>query len=142
MRDPRDVALSCLRNNFQLNALTYAFTDLAQTAACYAACMELAQIYRSVLPLKVMDVRHEALVADLDKGLAAICQFLDLTPEPAMSDVAGTANRRSVRTPSAQQVRAGLNRKGLARWRSYETELAPVLPVLEPWVRRFEYDRA
>ncbi|HEY2753106.1 tetratricopeptide repeat-containing sulfotransferase family protein [Phenylobacterium sp.] len=141
VRDPRDVALSCLRNNFQLNALTYAFTDLAQTAACYGACMELAQIYRSVLPLKVMDVRHEALVADLDKGLAAICGFLDLTPERAMSDVAGTANRRSVRTPSAPQVRAGLNRKGLGRWRSYEAELAPVLPALAPWVRRFGYDQ-
>jgi hypothetical protein len=141
VRDPRDVALSCLRNNFQLNALTYAFTDLAQTAACYGACMELAQIYRSVLPLKVMDVRHEALVADLDKGLAAICEFLDLTPERAMSDVAGTANRRSVRTPSAPQVRAGLNRKGLGRWRSYEAELAPVLPALAPWVRQFGYDQ-
>ncbi|HEX5264538.1 MAG TPA: sulfotransferase, partial [Phenylobacterium sp.] len=141
VRDPRDVTLSCLRNNFQLNAMTYAFTDLAETAGCYAACMTLAETYRRVLPLEVLDVRHEALIVDLDRGLSEICCFLGLTPEPGMSDVAGTANRRSVRTPSAQQVRAGLNRKGLARWRSYEAELAPVLPVLEPWVRRFEYDR-
>jgi hypothetical protein len=141
LRDPRDVTLSCLRNNFQLNAMTYAFTDLAQTADCYAACMDLAQTYRRVLSLKVLDVRHEALITDFEGGLAEICRFLDLTLEPGMSDVAGTANRRSVRTPSAQQVRAGLNRKGLARWRSYEAEVAPVLPVLEPWVRRFGYDR-
>ncbi len=49
VRDPRDVVLSCLRNNFQLNAMTYAFTDLAETAACYDACMAMAEVYRRVL---------------------------------------------------------------------------------------------
>jgi hypothetical protein len=142
VRDPRDVALSCLRNNFQLNAMTYAFTDLAQTTACYSACMALARTYRAVLPLDVLDVRHEALIADFDGGLAEICRFLDLSPEPAMADVAGTAGRRAVRTPSAPQVRAGLNSKGVGRWRGYADQLAPVLPVLEPWVRRFGYGAA
>ncbi len=43
LRDPRDVALSCFRQAFQMNAMTYAFTDLAETAACYDACMRLAE---------------------------------------------------------------------------------------------------
>ncbi|WP_372784534.1 sulfotransferase [Phenylobacterium sp.] len=139
VRDPRDVTLSCLRNNFQLNAMTYAFTDLAEAAACYAAGMALAERYRAMLPLKVLEVRHEALIADFASGLAEICRFLDLAPEPGMTDVAATANRRAVRTPSAPQVRAGLNAKGVGRWRAYVDQLAPVLPALEPWVRRFGY---
>ena len=139
VRDPRDVTLSCLRNNFQLNAMTYAFTDLQDAAACYAACMTLAQIYRAVLPPAWLEVRHETLIGDFEPGLAAICAFLGLEPEPAMADVAGTARGRSVRTPSATQVRAGLNQKGLGRWRAYERELAPALPVLDPWVGRFGY---
>ena len=57
-----------------------------------------------------------------------------------MADVAATARRRSVRTPSAPQVRAGLNRKGLGRWRAYDERLAPVLPMLAPWVERFGYE--
>jgi tetratricopeptide (TPR) repeat protein len=140
LRDPRDVALSCLRNSFQLNAMTYAFTDLQQTAACYAGGMALAEVYRALLPLTVLEVRHESLVEDFEAGLAAICGFLGLQLDPAMADVAATARARPVRTPSAAQVRAGVNRKGVGRWRAYAAELAPVLPVLEPWVRRFGYD--
>jgi tetratricopeptide (TPR) repeat protein len=140
VRDPRDVVLSCLRNNFQLNAMTYAFTDLQATAACYAAGMTLAEIYRDVLPQTCLEVRHEALVGDFGPGLAAICAFLGLEPEPGMADVAATAQARSVRTPSAPQVRAGLNRKGVGRWRAYEDQLTPILPVLSPWVGRFGYD--
>ena len=99
LRDPRDVVLSCLRNNFQLNAMTYAFTELGEAAACYAAGMELSEIYRAVLPLKWLDVQHEVLISDFDAGLAPICAFLGVEQEPAMADVAQTARTRSVRTP-------------------------------------------
>jgi tetratricopeptide (TPR) repeat protein len=78
LRDPRDVVLSCLRSSFQLNAMTYAFTSLADTAACYDACMRMAEAYRAVLPLDLREVRHEALVEDFDGELAAICGFLGL----------------------------------------------------------------
>ncbi len=139
VRDPRDVVLSCLRNNFQLNAMTYAFTDLAETAACYAAGMTLAAAYRRLLPLAWMDVRHEALIEDFEPGLAAICAFLGLEMAASMADVAATARRRSVRTPSAPQVRAGLNRRGIGRWRAYQAQLAPALPVLAPWIGRLGY---
>ena len=52
---------------------------------------------------------------------------------------AGPPGRRNVRTPSADQVRAGLNRRGLGRWRAYAAELAPVAPMLAPWIERFGY---
>jgi hypothetical protein len=142
VRDPRDVVLSCLRNSFQMNAMTYAFTEPAETAACYAAGMALAEVYRARLPLAWLDVRHEALIGDFETGLAQICSFLGLTLHPAMSDIAATAARRAVRTPSAPQVRAGLSLAGVGRWRAYETQLQPYLPALAPWVRRFGYDEA
>ena len=127
------------RQDFQLNAMTYAFTSLAETAACYDACMRLAQVYRRVLPLPLIEVRHEALVEDFDKVLAEIAVFLGLEVTPEMADFAATASRRSVRTPSAPQVRAGLNRRGIGRWRAYERQLAPVLPLLAPWAEKFGY---
>ena len=142
LRDPRDVTLSCLRNAFQMNAMTYAFTRLEDAADCYDACMGMAEACRAVLPLNLMEVRHEALVADFAGELAAIGGFLGLDVIPAMLDVAATAGRRAVRTPSAGQVRAGLNSKGVGRWRAYADELAPVLPVLAPWVARFGYPKA
>jgi tetratricopeptide (TPR) repeat protein len=142
LRDPRDVVLSCFRSSFQMNALTYAFTDLAEAARCYAATMRLADVYRRVLPTELIEVRYERLVDDFEGELARIAAHLGLPPTAEMLDVAATARRRVVRTPSAPQVRAGLNRQGLGRWRAYAAQLAPILPILAPWVERFGYEPA
>ncbi len=139
LRDPRDVVLSCVRNDFQLNAMTYAFTSLEETAACYDACMALAGAYAAILPIEVMEARHEALIADFAGGLAAITAWLGLDPQPAMLDVAATVAGRTVRTPSAAQLRAGVNTAGAGRWRAYAAELEPVMAVLAPWVETFSY---
>jgi hypothetical protein len=125
-----------------MNALTYAFTDLAETARCYAAAMALAEVYRRVLPIEVHEVRYERLVDDFDGELEGVAAHLGLGLAPGMTDVAATANRRIVRTPSAPQVRAGLNRQGLGRWRAYAGQLEPVLPILQPWIDRFGYGAA
>jgi tetratricopeptide (TPR) repeat protein len=140
VRDPRDVVLSCFRNSFQMNALTYAFTDLGETARCYAATMALADLYRSLLPLSVSEVRFESLVADFPAELARVAGELGRGVQPRMLDLAATAGDRSIRTPSAQQVRAGLNRDGVGRWRAYAAELGVVAPALERWIDRFGYD--
>ncbi|MHB8530494.1 MAG: sulfotransferase family protein [Caulobacteraceae bacterium] len=140
LRDPRDVVMSCFRNSFQMNAMTYAFTDLGQTAACYGASMAMVEAYRAVLTLDLLEVRHEALVADFETGLREVAAFLGLAFTPAMVDPGATARRRTVRTPSASQVRSGLNAEGHGRWRAYQRRLAPFLPLLLPWVDRFGYE--
>ena len=139
VRDPRDVVLSCFRSSFQMNALTYAFTDLVETTRCYAATMDLAEVYRDLLPIQPLEVRYERLVDAFEAGLARIAAFLGIEVTPGMLDVAATASRHVVRTPSAPQVRAGLNRLGLGRWRAYQAELAPVSAILAPWLERFGY---
>jgi tetratricopeptide (TPR) repeat protein len=142
LRDPRDVVLSCFRSSFQINALTYAFTDLAETARCYAAVMDLAAVYRQVLPVAPREVRYERLIDDFEGQLGGIASLLGLQLTPSMLDVAATASRRVVRTPSAPQVRAGLNRQGLGRWRPYAAELALAMPILDPWIERLGYGAA
>jgi tetratricopeptide (TPR) repeat protein len=139
LRDPRDVVLSCFRQPFQMNAMTYTFTDLDEAVRCYDACMTLAVEARARLPLAWMDVRHERLVDDFDGELGRILDFLGLDFDPAVKDFARSAAARPIRTPSATQVRAGLNRRGLGRWEQYRDALAPVLPILAPWVERFGY---
>lgn len=143
LRDPRDVVLSCLRSAFRMNVMTYAFTSLAGAAGCYDACMAMAEVYRRVLPLTMTEVRHEAFVADPAGELARVAAFIGLDADPAqrarMLDVATTAARRPAQTPSAPQLQAGINARGLGRWRAVAAEMAPVLPVLAPWAARFGY---
>ena len=139
LRDPREVVLSCFMSSFQMNALTYAFTDLGETARAYAATMTLAETCRQLLPLNLTEVRHEALVEDFETVLAGVAAALGLDLHPAMINIAATARARTVRTPSAALVRGGLTTARLGRWRAYAAELEPVLPALRPWVERFGY---
>jgi tetratricopeptide (TPR) repeat protein len=139
LRDPRDVVLSSFRHGFQMNAMTYEFTTLETAAGCYNAVMGAAFAARERLPLNLVEVRHEALVADFEAGLREVCAFLDLDWRREMADVAATARARRVRTPSAPQVREGVNRRGVGGWRAYEAEMTPVLPILQPWIERLGY---
>jgi hypothetical protein len=52
---------------------------------------------------------------------------------------ADNAARRSVVTPTAEQLAGGLSERGVGHWRKYRRELEPVLPILAPWVERFSY---
>ena len=138
-RDPRDVVVSSFRHRFKVNVLTCAFTDLERTADYYSAVMALTATYLRKLPLYVHVHRHEDLVADFDAQVRVICDFIGIGWSDALRDFAATARRRDIRTPSADQVRQGLSREGLGRWRRYEAAMQPVLPVLQPWVEAFGY---
>lgn len=140
IRDPRDVVLSCFRRRFGMNAAMSQFLSLESAATYYDAVMQLADIYRGLLPVRQHIVRHESLVEDFEGTARDVCDFVGLEWTPAMADVAATARSRGIATPSAAQLARGLNREGQGAWRRYREQMAPVLPLLEPWVRRFGYE--
>ena len=141
-RDPRDVVLSSFRHAFRVNALTAAFVDLAEIAHFYDEMMSLAETYREKLAIPTHVHKHEAMVRDFDSETQAVCDFLGIAWDPAMRSFSETAKRRDVRTPSAEQVRRGLYTSGMAQWRRYEAEMAPAMPILQPWIERFGYEGA
>lgn len=137
-RDPRDVVLSCFRQNFHVGPMTYAFTSLESTARHFDATMRLIEHCRAVLPIEVHEVRYESLVADFDAASASLCSAAGIAWLPAMRAFDRTARRRGVATASALQVRRGLY-DGSGQWLRYRAEMEPVLPILAPWVKRFGY---
>jgi hypothetical protein len=44
-----------------------------------------------------------------------------------------------VASASSAQIARGLYTDGTAHWRRYRAQLAPVLPILAPWVETFGY---
>jgi tetratricopeptide (TPR) repeat protein len=139
LRDPRDVVLSCYRNQFDMNALTREFLTLSGTARFYDAVMRLAELYRAKLSLDIFELRLEDLIDDFDTRIREICEFTGLPWDAGMRDFASVARTRGVATPSARQVVREINRSGVGQWRRYARELEPVLPILQPWVSRFGY---
>jgi tetratricopeptide (TPR) repeat protein len=139
-RDPRDVVLSCFRHRFKMSAPFYQMLSLQGTARYYDALMALAVCLTTALRLDMCLVRHEDVVTDFRREMRRLCAYLNLDWVPAMGDFALRSQRRAVLTPSTAQLVRGLNTEGLGQWRRYEAELRPVLPLLEPWVKRFLYD--
>lgn len=137
-RDPRDVVWSCFRRSFVLNAASREFSSLDRTARHYDAVMRLAETCLARLPLQVYIVDYARLVRDFDAETQRLCAFAGLPWSEAMRRFEKTARGRAVSTRSAAQVRRGLFDGG-GQWRRYERHLAPVLPILEPWVRKFGY---
>lgn len=139
-RDPRDVVLSCFRRRFGMNPSMYQLLTLEGAAAYYDAVMHLSELYRDLLLLPQHVVRYESLVEDFEKTANDACDFLGLEWTSDLADFAAKARDRGISTPSAAQVARGLNREGQGAWRRYHQQMAPVLPLLEPWVGKFGYN--
>lgn len=138
LRDPRDVVFSCFRRRFQINSAMFEFLRLDDAARYYAQVMTLAGIYRRKLPLRVLEVRHEAMVGTFEATVRDVLDFLGLEWNPAVADFAANA-RAEPRTPSDTQLARGLNAEGIGQWRRYEAQVRPILDILAPWVSQFGY---
>jgi tetratricopeptide (TPR) repeat protein len=138
-RDPRDVVLSCFRRRFGMNPSMYQLLTLKGAAAYYDAVMRLAELYRELLPLPQHEVRYESLVENFEATARDACEFLGLEGNAGLLDFAAKARDRGISTPSAAQVARGLNREGQGAWLRYREQMAPVLPLLQPWVEKFGY---
>ena len=139
LRDPRDVVLSCFRQRFRMNASMYEFLDLEGAARFYDGVMRLAELYRAKLDIDPYTYRYEDLVEGFDGKTQDICAAIGLPWRTEMRDFAATLDERSTATPSSTQVSRGLYREGVGQWRRYRSQLAPILPILAPWVERFGY---
>ncbi len=136
-RDPRDVVLSCFQHRLKIGVYSYEMLDLADTAALYAAVMGFWDLARQRLPLDIHIHRHEAFIADPAGEIAVLAKRLGL--DPALIGNPADRVRRGIASQSARQVAAGVNRTGVERWRRFERDLAPVVPVLAPWIETFGY---
>lgn len=142
VRDPRDVVLSCFRQHFDINAAMFELLTLEGAAAFYDRVMKIGALSGDRLGLDLHRHRYEDLVEDFDAETRRVCDFIGIEWSESMRDFAETAKGKDIRTPSATQVRRGLYGQGVGQWKAYVEELAPVAPVLAPWVERFGYPAA
>lgn len=126
-RDPRDVSLSCYFHRFTEGHL-FAY-DLVDCGLRALEVERLSMHWLKVLPLEMLVIDYEGLVADLEDESRRLIEFLGLDWEPACLDFYRT--QRPVFTASAWQVRQPLYDRSVGRWRCYERHLGPLLEVLE-----------
>ena len=142
IRDPRDIVLSCFCRRFSVTPYSFEFLRLDDCARFYDATMRLVELYREKLPLDLKESRYEDVVSDFDTAVRAVCDFIGIDWSESMRQFDAAASAIDTRSASAEQVRRGLYESAVGRWRRYQGHIVPILPLLEPWVRRFGYPAA
>jgi len=139
VRDPRDVMLSCFRRQFEINAAMFDLLTLDGAAAFYDAVMQLAEVMQRAHEQPFFLHRYEDMIADFDGRITALCDYLSVPFSPAMREFYATASALDIRSPSASQVTRELYSQGVGQWRRYRDQLAPIFPVLAPWISEYGY---
>jgi len=127
VRDPRDIGLSIFTFRFH-GQHGYAH-DLGDLGWTIAQQERLMAHWRTALPNSVLTVALADWVTDFDATLARVLAHLELPPDANCARFYEADNR--VRTVSRAQVRQPVNARGLGRWRTYATQLAPLIAELE-----------
>ena len=132
-RDPMSCCFSNLKQLFASGQeFAYSTEDIARY---YRTYLDLMRHWDAVLPGRVLRVQHEDVVDDLEGNVRRILDYCGLAFEPGCIDF--HKSRRSVRTPSSEQVRQPIFRDGLDQWRKFEPWLGPLREALGDAVERY-----
>ncbi|MCW8916445.1 MAG: sulfotransferase [Magnetovibrio sp.] len=140
LRDPRDVCISNMMQNFALNIFMMHMTDMESTAQLYADSMKLYRHSVEALDLSVHEYRYEDLIDDYDKTINNIFSYLGLSLDESVSNYQDTARNSLISTPSYADVSKGLNRRAIGQWKSYTHLMPKALDILADDVKRYGYE--
>lgn len=141
IRHPCDVVLSCFTTNFKLNDAMSSFLNLDTTAELYDLSFSYCERSLELLPMKTHKVLYENLVADQERELKSLFDFLVLGWHRDLMDHQKTAlGRGRIKTASYSQVAEPIYSRSAGRWLHYRAHLQPILAVLKPWIEKFGYE--
>ena len=126
-RDPMDTCLSCYFQNFKPgHDFSFSLEGLGHYYRMYHSIMEY---WKTVLPVPIIDVSYEAVVADTEGEGRRILSQMGLEWEAACATP--HLSRRAVKTASWWQVRQPVYKSSTRRWEKYRSHLAPLRAALE-----------
>jgi tetratricopeptide (TPR) repeat protein len=130
--DARRGAMSCCFSGFkQLFAEGQEFTyGLAEIGQYYKDYVGLMDHWDKVLPGKVLRVRYEEVVADLETQVRRLLAHCGLPFEESCLNFHQT--ERAVRTASSEQVRQPIFKSGVDQWENFSPYLDPLRTTLGP----------
>lgn len=114
-------------------SFTYGQTDIARYYSDYARLMAH---WDEVLPGKVLRVKYEHVISDVETEVRRILDYCDLPFEEACLSFHET--QRAIRTASSEQVRQPIYSGAVEQWRHYEKHLEPMRLELQEWIKTHE----
>jgi hypothetical protein len=125
-RNPMDCCFSNFKQLFAKGQeFTYGIEDIARY---YRTYLDLMRHWNTVLPGRVCQVNNEDLIDDPEGQIRRLLDHCRLPFEESCLNF--HHNRRSVRTPSSEQVRRPISRDGVDQWMPYAQWLTPLADML------------
>lgn len=129
-RNPLDTCLSNFRCLFSRSSPYYDYTyDLLDTGNYYLKFDALVRHWERVLGANFRVVCYEDVVSDLEAQARKLLEFCNLCWDPSVLKFEDRDT--PVATASAVQVRRRINSKPIGRWKSYRTQLEPLIKLFE-----------
>lgn len=128
--DARRQPIACCWSAYkQLFAAGQAYTyGIEEIARYYQDYLRLMDHWEKVFPGQILRVHYEEVVDDIEPQVKRMIEFCDLDMEPGCLEFYKT--KRSVSTPSSEQVRQPIYRQGIDDWKKFETHLQPLKAYL------------
>ncbi len=128
--DARRGAMGCCFSGFkQLFAEGQEFTyGLEEIGHYYTDYARLMDHWDTVLPGKILRVKYEDVVADLETQVRRLLDYCGLRFEEACVNFHQT--ERAVRTASSEQVRQPIFKSGVDQWEHFSGDLDPLRNIL------------
>jgi len=126
MRNPLDMGLSCYFHNFS-RGLRFTY-NLEHLGLAYRGYRKVMDHWRNVLPMPVLEVAYEQVIAGQEQASRELIEFCGLEWDPHCIDF--HRQSRGVKTASFWQVRQPLYNSSVGQWRDYEQHLTPLVEAL------------
>jgi tetratricopeptide (TPR) repeat protein len=140
LRHPCDVILSCYMQNFRSPAFMVLCSTLERLAKSYVNAMRFWIHHQALLGPDTLVLRYEDTVAQFDRQVHVIGDYLGITDHAPLSEFAAHAARKGyISTPSYAQVTEAVNTRAVARWEPYRAYFEPVFPLLQPVADHWGY---
>jgi len=136
-RNPMDSCFSNYSHNFS-SVISYS-RQLKHLGEHYKDYHRIMEHWKKVLPLTMLEVRYEDMVADNESMTRKILDFCGLEWDDACLDFQTTERR--VKTASTVQVRQPIYHSSVERWYNYEQQLQPLYEALGELTPRRENGR-
>jgi hypothetical protein len=136
------VLWSCYLQNFRAAVLQAACQSLEHLAKAYVAAMSCWLHHAEVFGVDVLVSRYEDLVANPQRHVQQIAEFLDLENAGSMLEYAARAREKGfIKTPSYTQVIEPINVRSIGRWHQYDAVFESVLPIVQPMLDHWGYSQ-
>lgn len=139
VRDPRDVCLSGLFQNFEINPGLVRLLWVRTAGAWYSAVMNFWLTIRPMLTIEWMEMKYEDLTGDFVPSARALLEFIGAGWHEDVARFHESAGKRVIQSASYNEVTEPLHTRSIGRWRHYEKHLGPVIEATRGIVDAYGY---